>query len=389
MKWIRQRLGLRALTAEQMAVVYLLFAVLLFAFPQSVQANLPVPDGFTLIRSSVGVQLFRKQYPSGYPDYVQVIRLNRGAEVRLLYGKVSHQGVTSGVYGGLDVRLNSRSILQYWEELLASTSRAFCVTNGQFFYMYEYPTRLPFPLKVNGRVISGGYSKGEFTDQKFMLEIWKDRADIRPLTKVDFQTSTAPNIVAGLAEDARKSPDKYVGRTFIGVADQNLDGVYETILIFSTQAARQRDAADTLRKFGAEKVMMLDGGLSTQLICQGTPYIQTERLIPQALAVLDGTKPYLPRPQPRPTPIQPKHEMSQVQSPDTEIASAVANEMLSTHKDGIGELENATSIMRPEDREGEADSARIHLADLIFIPVPILLISLLFMGVLRRLWYRS
>lgn len=365
-----------------------LLLLLFFTLPQVAFASQQPPQGFELIRSSVGVQLYRREYPSGYPDYVQVIRLDRGAEVLLLHGKISHQGVSSGVYGGLDARFNSRTIMQYWEQILADTSRAFCVTNGQFFYMYEYPTRLPFPLKINGAIISGGYSKGEFNDQKFMLEIWKDQVNIRPLTKVDFQKSSAPNILGGLAEDARKSPQKFVGRTFVGIADQNLDGVYEIVLIFNTQAARQQDAAETLRLFGAKKVMMLDGGLSTQLVCQGKPYIQTERLIPQAIAVLDGTRPYLTRPHPKPTPIQPRREMNQEQSQEVEIASVLKEGVFS----GFGNAKDqAVPVLAwmGEDGEVEEDVAKIHLTDLLLIPVSILLISIFFLGRLFRLWFHS
>lgn len=363
--------------------IILLLHLFTLSFPQFVQASLALPDGFKLIRSSVGVQLYRKEYPSGYPDYMQVIRLDRGAEVRLLHGKVNHQGVTSGVYGGLDVRFTSRSVLQYWDEIISQTSRAFCVTNGQFFFMYEYPTRLPFPLKVDGKVVSGGYSKGEFADQKLMLELWKEHANIRPLTKVDFQKSTAPNIVGGLTEDARKSPQKYVGRTFIGVADQNRDGVYETLLIFSTQAARQRDAAETLRNFGAEKVMMLDGGLSTQLVCQGKAYIQTERLIPQAIAVLDGTKPYLKHLQPKPTPPQPQHEMNQIPSQVAELASSEGRiQSLDTGAPSgqVRPLPTKTIVEEP--------IARVHLSDVLLIPIPILFFSLFLIAILRRVWMR-
>lgn len=366
----------------------LLVSLFSLAFSQSAAAGIEVPNGFVLIRSSVGVQLYRKDYPSGYPDYVQVIRLERGAEVRLLHGKISHQGVTSGVYGGLDARFQSRSILQYWEEILSTTSRAFCVTNGQFFYMYEYPTRLPFPLKVNGRVVSGGYSKGEFTDQKYMLELWKDHADIRPLTKVDFQKSDAPNIVTGLAEDARKSPEKYVGRTFAGVADQNRDGVYETLLIFSTQAARQRDAAETLRKFGAEKVMMLDGGLSTQLVCQGNAYIQTERLIPQAIAVLDGTTPFVKRLPAKPTPVRPQPEMNQVHSQGQEVVLSEPAVIPSSSEELFEERAALPTATLNAEQEKEEPVA-VHPTDVLLIPIPILLISLFFVGIFRRLWMRA
>ncbi|GAB4470526.1 MAG: hypothetical protein Kow0088_03430 [Anaerolineales bacterium] len=364
------------------ALVFLILSLLLLADPQESRAGFEIPDGFKLLRSSVGVQLYRKDYPSGTPDYVQVIRLDRGAEVRLLHGKTSHQGATSGVFGGLDVRFSSNSIVKYWEELFTSTRRAFCVTNGQFFYMYEYPTRLPFPLKVNGRVVSGGYSKGEFVDQKLMLEIWKDHAEIRPLTKVGFQQSTAPNIVAGLSEDARKSPEKYVGRTFVGIADHDADGVYETMLIFSTQAARQRDAAETLRRFGADKVMMLDGGLSTQLVCQGKAYIQTERIIPQAIAVLDGTRPYIKPQQPRP--IRPKQEMSEIQSqPGRELAHTDV-EQRSPPREDIWQDNPSTIALNGEDRPRE--TAKVHPTDILFIPLVIFLISFVLIGFFRRLW---
>ncbi|MGB9639414.1 MAG: phosphodiester glycosidase family protein [Anaerolineales bacterium] len=277
-------------------------------YPSDVYASSPFeypPEGFVLIRASIGVQLYRKDYTSGTPDYVQVIQLKRGAEIRLLYGGISPTAMEPGVFGGLDARFYSRSIEQYWEDILSVTSRAFCVTNGEFFNMYEYPTRLPFPLKVNGVILSGGYSKGEFTEERMMLEIWLDQVDIQPLTKLNFQNSSAPNILSGLLETSRKSPDKYVGRTFAGVKDQEGDGIFETLLIFSTQTARQADAAQTLRDFGAQKVLMLDGGSSTQLLCQGKSYIKTDRLIPNAIAVLDGTQPYYPKPKMRP-PYSPK-----------------------------------------------------------------------------------
>ena len=44
--------------------------------------------------------------------------------------------------------------------------------------MSESPTRLPFPLKVDGVVVSDGYERDDFTEQKVMLELWDDRANI-------------------------------------------------------------------------------------------------------------------------------------------------------------------------------------------------------------------
>lgn len=247
------------------------------------------PPGFELIRSENAVELYKKDYKGGSPDYVQVIDLRQGAKVVLLYGTISSPGSGKGAFGGNDPRFVSQSLKSYWQELTAEYDAAFCVTNGQFFFMQESPTRLPFSLKVNGKILSDGYEVKNFPNQKLMLELWEDHARIRTLTKGTLYTSSAPNIVAGLDEEARKRIDHFVGRTFVGVDDRNRDGRAEIVLIFNTLSARQKDAAQVLREFGADQVMMLDGGGSTQLLCGSQAYIASERLVPQALGVIAGS----------------------------------------------------------------------------------------------------
>lgn len=338
-----------------------------FAF----QYDSSIPDGFELIRASIGVQLYRKDYYSGTPDYVQVIQLQKGAEIRLLHGDIFQTGAAPGVYDGVDARFSSRSIEQYWEDISAVSSRAFCVTNGVFFNMYEYPTRLPFPLKVDGQIISGGYSKGEFVDEKLMLEIWLDQVNIKPLTKLAFQYSTAPNILSGLAETSRKSPDKFVGRTFAGIRDDNGDGVFDTLLIFSTQTARQADAAQTLRDFGAQRVLMLDGGLSTQLLCQGKIYIKTDRLIPNAIAILDGTQPYFPKLKPIPYPPKPgiqEHWVEQLNSNSSTIT--VNGEIRLSSKSRVTSVNSNRGV--------------IQYQDVFVIPLFVFSVSLFLLKIYRR-----
>jgi hypothetical protein len=245
-----------------------------------------IPDGFKLVMQDAGVQLFRKNYPSGTPDYVEVVRLDQGAGIQVLHGAIAEPRTGKGVYGGDDPTFFVHTIQNFWSEFSSAESGAFCVTNGQFFYMKESPTRLPFPLKVGGKILSDGYALKDFPGKKLMLELWDDHAQITPLSQDALYNSTAPDIVAGLAEDAPKNIKKYVGRTFVGIDDQDRDGKPETILIFNTQTARQVDAAAVLYNFGATQVMMLDGGGSTQLICRGDELITTDRYIPQALGVL-------------------------------------------------------------------------------------------------------
>lgn len=243
------------------------------------------PAGFSLIDSAPGVELYRKNYANGNPDFVQVINLDQGARLEFLHGQITEQRPDKGSYGGPDPRMTSPAIQTYWQNAVQEDQNAFCVVNGSFFYMPEYPTRLAFPLKADGTLISDGWGIDTYADQKLILELWKDHADIEQLTADSLKTSTAPDILGGLTEDANKRMKYSVGRTFVGLGDRDHDGAFETIMIFSTGTALQSGAAQVLRDFGADKVMMLDGGGSTQLLCKSGHYIRSDRPIPQALAV--------------------------------------------------------------------------------------------------------
>jgi hypothetical protein len=192
------------------------------------------------------------------------------------------------VFGGSDARFNLESIKGFWSQAERKAEAAFCVSNGSFFYMPETPTRLPFSLKVDGVILTDGYGEDQYPEQKLMLELWADKADIRPLTGTDLYQSSAPNIIAGLTAEANKRAKFAVGRTFVGIQDRDSDGAYEVLYILSTQTHTQSGAAQVLQEFGAQKVMMLDGGGSAQLLCQGNEYIATGRLIPQAIAVFSA-----------------------------------------------------------------------------------------------------
>jgi hypothetical protein len=348
------------------------------ASPLQEQANpnppgaIRVPDGFRLVMQDSGVQLFSKDYPKGSPDYVEVIRLDQGASVQVLHGAIAEPRIGKGVYGGDDPSFFSHTIQDFWSDFSSSESEAFCVTNGQFFYMQESPTRLPFPLKIGGKVISDGYGLKEFPGKKLMLELWDDHAQIRPLSQEALFNSSAPDIVTGLAEDAPKNIKKYVGRTFVGVVDQDGDGKSETLLLFNTRSARQVDAAGVLYDFGAVQVMMLDGGGSTQLICRGEALITTDRYIPQALGVLAA-------------------------SPEGEIMRALAEpDPLKNRKIAPNRLSRPTPTPARPPENGmpaslQQDSSQpgsgSYLLDIVWVPVsitPMAAFLLILVGKLRR-----
>jgi hypothetical protein len=253
----------------------------------------PSPPGFELIDSGPGVEFFRKDYSGGTPDFVQSIDLLRGAEVTLMHGDIVDPGTGLGAYGGENPLFSRQSLQDAWQSFAAGDKRAFCLINGIFFSTDEDPTPLALPLKVNDKVVSQGYGPNDFADKKVMLELWPDHARISPLSAEALSASSAPQILTGYNESADFYSGGLTGRTLIGIQDPNGDGKAERILIFSSKKSSLKDASNVLRSFGAEKIVVLDGGDSAQLICKDNPYVYSNRAIPQTVGVSTGTsQPY-------------------------------------------------------------------------------------------------
>lgn len=244
---------------------------------------LDTSNDFTVVFSEPGVTLHSNEV-----DYVQEIDLSQGASVQLLHGYIKKIRRGKGAYGGKDPLLARESLEKAWDKFSRTNENALCITNGQFFRNDDKAsTSLAFPVKANGKILSEGYAgESEYPDEQLMLAIDSDRASIQTFDLREFYSSEAANIIGGLKPDADKGLNDETGRTFIGIKDSNGDGISETLLIFSSQTSTQFHAAEVLRYFGALEVIMLDGGGSTQLLCQDTTYISSPRTIPQTIGVL-------------------------------------------------------------------------------------------------------
>ncbi len=273
------------------------------AQPAKTLAQAGVPPGFRLLAQQPGVALYRKDYPGGSPDFVQVVNLAAGASIDLLHGNpvAMNNAHNQGEFGGPNPSFHQKSIQSYWQAYASDRENAFCVTNGTFFYMPESPTPLALPLLVDHQLLAEGFGYPQYPEKQLILALWAGRADILPLTPEILASIDADQVIGGLTEEANKKPKNAVGRTFVGIWDNDGDQITETVAIYTTQTATQAEAARTVRSFGASKVMMLDGGGSTQLICQGQAYIDTTRAIPQALGVSAGVQAGLVRADSAPT----------------------------------------------------------------------------------------
>lgn len=250
-----------------------------------------IPEPFELFFSAPGVAVYGNESELDAEEYVQILDLSAGARLLLWHGAIVDAGVGEGQYGGASPRIERHYLPDVWLTLESTQPQMLCLTNGQFFRdtingMWVNPTELAFPLKSDGVVISEGYEQRRFRRHRAMLEIWDDHAAISPFSRLAFNSSGAPNIVVGLGESARVRATEELGRTFVGLGDGDGDGLQERLFIYSGAAATQAHAANVLRAFGAQRIMMLDGGGSAQLSCGGAGYIHRVRPLPQMMATI-------------------------------------------------------------------------------------------------------
>jgi hypothetical protein len=197
-----------------------------------------------------------------------------------------------------DPHVPPRSLSDHWQAIrTAHPDRAFAAINGQFFG--ATPVRLAFPVKAGGEIISGGYAgSGEYDGEKMMLAIAGQTATIAPFPETGSPGnplfSSIPDLIVGLHPCADKGRDRVVGRTLIGIADRDGNGLAETLLIVVASHATQADAILTLQRFGAIAAVMLDGGGSSQSLALGQIYLASSdrhpRAIPHAIGLLSGVE---------------------------------------------------------------------------------------------------
>jgi Phosphodiester glycosidase len=180
-------------------------------------------------------------------------------------------------------KVSQRKFGEFWEQNKASQGKLQVLINGTFFQTYDKPTGIAFGLKQNSQFITYGYGLNEFPTQTLTVNWSEQRIWIEPHQRSNF--ATMPNVVGALSPTAGKNAHKLLPRTFIGVKDQIKGHGYKTVLLFISPAATQSEAEQTLRKFGAEQVAMLDGGASTGLIVNGKIIMQPRTRLPQTIGI--------------------------------------------------------------------------------------------------------
>ncbi len=258
----------------------LCFSFVVPVFAQETADTRIAPLGFREILSEPGVTMWQKRN-----EYMQVISPHRGATLALLKGDMIPSD-------GVGTNFSRKDLRQWWKEWRRSEPDALTLANGQFFNTAN-PDKSPlaFSTKIDGIVYVGYGDESEYQNKKMLLRIGDRHATVEPFNDDASSLYDFPeaNIIVGLKPDVSKQGNIRRGRTFVGtMANGNL-------LVFTTPAATQRYATRILTAFGAkrDRIMMLDGGGSTQLIHQGELLIPgmknpTLRTLPLAIGVTKG-----------------------------------------------------------------------------------------------------
>ncbi len=240
------------------------------------------PPGYRLVNWGRGVQVYRKDFQGGWPNFVTIVNLNRG----------SIKSLTGSYINGRVEWLPQRV---YWSnaQTLAGPNRAaIAVINGTYFnsdwWQGSLWTTLTLGLKVSGRVLSSGTAVGPHA-RSFCFDATS--ATIRGNPQGIYGDRSVSDAIGTYSWDLVGDRDnQYTGRTLLGIRDDNGDGVAETVLFFTSNGETKQGALSTLDGFGSRDAVQLDGGSSTMLTVQGTEYITSKspRTVPHAIAIYGG-----------------------------------------------------------------------------------------------------
>jgi len=251
------------------------------------QANANNLHEYDLVSNQAGLGIYKKDndYGLGLGEiYVQRINMKH-VDVKLMNGN------KSGEYFG-------KALLSSYWNILSGGINALSVSNGAFFESLSgSTTKLSFPLKANGTVLTTGASNGYQNDRKMVA--FKDKcasgykcALVMNYSDSRFNSNSYQNVIVGLDAYAEgKSGWASIGRTFIGVDHSNSSNPIMYI-VHGTQA-RQSEMRNIMNDLGIydDAMVMLDGSGSSQLAFGNTKVYGSKgtgpdyRKIPQIIVV--------------------------------------------------------------------------------------------------------
>jgi uncharacterized protein (TIGR03067 family) len=261
----------------------------------------PVPDGWTHISlgTGTGVDVYEKVYIVGgsgrsINHYVTIVDLTR-ATIRSMVGSA---------FTALEGPIDAHYMSTYYNEGLdanTSTRKLKVLINGTYFTGPDLgPQTIDHGLKKDGTIWAYGTKNKAIPKRWPFLRSFSfgdGWARIDAYAAAIFSDPKVPNVIGGIGTGWPVSPLIVNGRNYVGVRDRDGDGINETVIIFITNQAKQKDGVVTLCSFGVaeDNVMMLDGGASTRMYVDGiykvkayNPLAQVGRAFPHMISIYMG-----------------------------------------------------------------------------------------------------
>lgn len=253
------------------------------------------PDGFRLISFGPGVEVYKKYYLKGTkaPDYVTIVDLENATILSLCgrpYGTAGISRHELATYWNKGLKLNTKS------------RKLKVAVNGTWFLPAKDEINMTpgitLGLKCDGTIIDyGNPAKTKLFEYADTFSFDRNSATIQPYSKIIFDDPKQKDVIGVFRENAPiKKAMARDGRNLIGVRDAIGRNRYKTVLIFTTLEATQEEAYQVFKNFKPDKIGILDGGWSAQLIVDGNKEVKNlligmsvlERWIPHAILVYYG-----------------------------------------------------------------------------------------------------
>lgn len=248
----------------------------------------PIPSSYQPLDVIDGAGLYKQIIGDGNEAYLQVIDLGK-IQIEQLVGEVTSRGIGEGKYYQGEGKYDSPFFkMQLFKRVSDEYTKiygdsVFTIINCSFFEQYQSSSQLSFPIKLNGKVITGGsspYGPIAQPKDKFYRNItlkalvWDEKqvyiTDYNPATGAPLSDKSVKNAIA--TYQYSDHPAKVFGGNqknryhLIGTLNKDNIKGDELLLIVTVNRATIDEAADLLRKLGVRgDIITLDGGISTYL----------------------------------------------------------------------------------------------------------------------------
>jgi hypothetical protein len=221
----------------------------------------------------------------GNVAYLQTIDL-RKMQIDQLVGEVAKEEAAKGLYYPNNVspffkRLTRSEVRNTY--IKQHSYKIFSIVNASFFEEYKSSTRLSFPIKVNGALITAGSSpygpiqkpaEPHYQTVQLKALTWDDtKATVSDYNPETGYPLSQPGIQNGIVSYAYQDHPAYVFNNdpanlyhVIGVFNSNDEAKAHRLLIITTNRTTLEGAAEILRQQGVKSdIITIDSGISTYL----------------------------------------------------------------------------------------------------------------------------